>query len=32
MEELFKIDRPEEEINLLSPLVWNICGRIRQDL
>lgn len=26
MEELFKIDRPEEEINLLSPLVWAYVG------
>lgn len=26
MEELFKIDRPEEEINLLSPLTWAYIG------
>ena len=26
MEELFKIDRPEEEINLLSPLTWAYVG------
>ena len=26
MEELFKVDRPEEEINLLSPLVWAYVG------
>ena len=26
MEELFKVDRPEEEINVLSPLVWAYVG------
>ena len=26
MEELFKINRPEEEINLLSPLTWAYIG------
>ena len=26
MEEIFKIDRPEEEINLLSPLTWAYVG------
>ena len=26
MEEIFKIDRPEEEINLLSPLTWAYIG------
>ena len=26
MEELLKIDRSEEEINLLSPLVWAYVG------
>ena len=26
MEEIFKIDRPEEEVNLLSPLTWAYVG------
>lgn len=26
MEEIFKVDRPEEEINLLSPLTWAYVG------
>ena len=32
MEELMKFDRPEEEINLLSPLTWAYVGDCVYDL